>query len=141
MKKLFFFSVSLICGLMLFVSCSGQKMPCDPLHAPMTVTISILGKDDETILPEYNVGIFEGNTAFEALKYAAKENNITIDYSGFDSTAYVKGINNLYEFDYGSSSGWIYAINDPDNCPTVSSGVYKLQNKDHIRWMYVTNML
>ncbi|SDN95469.1 DUF4430 domain-containing protein [Acetanaerobacterium elongatum] len=141
MQKTFHFIIGLLLVITLLTACTNQKLPCEPQNAAMSVTISITGKDNETILSDYQVGIFDGNTVLDVLVYAAQKNNIQLDYTGLSKTAYVKGIDNLYEFDYGSASGWVYAINDPVNCPGESCGAYKLKDKDQIRWKYITERL
>lgn len=138
MQKTLYSIIGLLLVCTVLTACSNHMPPCEPENAAMTVTISITGKDDEIILSDFPVGIYDGNTVLDVLVYATKKNNIQVDYIGFDKTAYIKGINNLYEFDFGSASGWIYAINDPDNCPTVSCGAYAPEDKDQIIWKYIS---
>jgi hypothetical protein len=65
----------------------------------------------------------------------------TLAVIGYDAvileglTAYVKGIDNLYEFDKGPESGWIYFINGER--ATQSAGVYKPAEGDSIVWQYI----
>ncbi len=138
MKRYIYLIICLVTCVCLLVSCSTQKLPCKPADAPMAVTINIIGTDKTQILPQTEVGIFEGNTVLEVLQYVIKENDIQLEYSGLGKTAYIKGIDNLYEFDYGPASGWMYAINDADNKPMVSCGAYQLKDSDQITWIYVT---
>ncbi len=77
-------------------------------------------------------------TAFDILLKATKDNNIQIDYedasvSAFGS-AYIKGIGNLYEYNCGEKSGWLYMINGKS--PTVGSDSYILQDGDVIEFRY-----
>ena len=132
--------ISLIsCIAVVLVSCTGSSAPAgDPSQFDKSVSISIVGFENEELLPTVNVGIAEGCTVFDALKYAAETNNIIIDYSGAGSAIYVKGIGGLYEFDKGPSSGWVYIINDDSSLGTVSAGAYTLSDKDVIVWKYVT---
>lgn len=50
------------------------------------------------------------------------------------NSVYVEGIDNLYEFDSGSGSGWMYAVNGW--FPNYGSSVYTLNDKDVIQWRY-----
>ncbi len=138
MKRSIGLFICLVACICLLMSCSAQKQPGKPADAPMAVAISIIGAEGEQVLPQTEVGIFEGNTVLDVLQYVAKENDIQLEVAGLGKTAYVKGIDNLYEFDYGAASGWMYTINGTDNKPMVSCGAYELKNSDQIEWIYVT---
>lgn len=78
----------------------------------------------------------EGDTAFDVLKKACAERNILIDYvftPGF-STYYVKGINQLYEFDCGDESGWMYTVNGKK--PDYGCSQYEVKKNDDIVFYY-----
>ena len=64
-----------------------------------------------------------------------EEYGIQMEFSGKKSAAYVKGINNLYEFDKGANSGWLYFVNGVR--PVKSCGAYVVENGDVIEWKYV----
>ncbi|MFA9381141.1 MAG: hypothetical protein ACERKO_08780 [Acetanaerobacterium sp.] len=49
-------------------------------------------------------------------------------------------MDNLYEFDHGGESGWIYLIDDQDGPPGVSCGAFSLEDGDFLRWTYVTSI-
>ena len=49
--------------------------------------------------------------------------------------AYIEGIGNLYEFDVGELSGWMYSVNG--SAPNVSCGKYVLKDGDTVSWYYV----
>ena len=51
--------------------------------------------------------------------------------------SYVAGINGLFEFDCGSSSGWMYKVNG--KIPAVSAGDCEVNAGDKISWFYVTD--
>ena len=55
----------------------------------------------------------------------------------YDS-AYIEGIGNLYEFDAGELSGWIYRVNG--KIMSVGCSQYKLKNGDKIEFLYTCNM-
>ncbi|MBT2658209.1 DUF4430 domain-containing protein [Bacillus sp. ISL-18] len=106
--------------------------PAVPAPKPVTtVTLSIVGpKDKGTILAPTKVKINDGNTIFDVLK----RTNIDIDSSGSGATAYIEGINNIYEFDYGAKSGWVFKLNGASI--TKSIGVIKVKAGDRIECYY-----
>lgn len=58
--------------------------------------------------------------------------------SVYGSSSYVKGINDLFEFDKGPQSGWKYSVNGVT--PGVGCGSYSVKAGDNIRWYYVTHL-
>ena len=52
---------------------------------------------------------------------------------------YIEGINNLYEFDCGSESGWMYKVNGW--FPNYGCSAYPLKDGDVIVWCYTCNGL
>ena len=54
------------------------------------------------------------------------------------NSAYVEGINNLYEFDVGSLSGWMYSVNGW--FPNYGCSRYALQNGDVVNWVYTCDL-
>lgn len=78
----------------------------------------------------------DGETAFDVLKKKLKDENIPLDFSitpAYNS-AYIKGINNIYEQDCGERSGWTYLVNGES--PSVASSDYKLKDGDEITFTY-----
>ena len=78
----------------------------------------------------------EGESAFDVLKRACTLAGIQLEYSWtpmYDSY-YIEGINNLYEFDCGSESGWVYRVNGW--IPNYGCSVYKLKDGDAISFNY-----
>ncbi|PFN97771.1 hypothetical protein COJ85_22295 [Bacillus sp. AFS076308] len=100
-----------------------------------TVTISITGpKDRGTILSASKVKIEDGYTIFDVVKQAAKAKGIVVDSTGSGATAYIEGIDNIYEFDYGAKSGWVFKHNGLSI--TKSIGVIKVKDGDQIACYY-----
>lgn len=54
------------------------------------------------------------------------------------NSAYVEGINNLYEFDCGQLSGWMYNVNGW--FPNYGCSKYTVQDGDVINWVYTCNL-
>ncbi|ETI67733.1 DUF4430 domain-containing protein [Neobacillus vireti] len=108
--------------------------PETPKHE-LAVTISIAGpKDRGTILSATKVNFKDGATIFDIISQAAKKQGIIIDSRGSGATAYIEGIDNIYEFDYGVKSGWIFKQNGVSL--TKSIGVVKVKDGDRIECFY-----
>ena len=93
------------------------------------------------IMPPTVVSFSEGETAFDVLKRICKGKKIQIEYSWtpvFDSY-YIEGINNIYEFDGGDESGWIYKVNGWS--PNYGCSSYKLSDGDVVEWAYTVSGL
>lgn len=104
-----------------------------------SVTVSIVGPEDIGVIMEPTaVEIEEGETVLDALRKTARQNNIPIAVRGKKSTAYVEGINNLFEFDYGTKSGWLYRVNG--SIYSESAGAFTLKADDVIEWLYTLDM-
>ncbi len=100
-------------------------------------TVRIVGYDRE-IIPAKTVYIYEKASAFDLLMQCIGENQINIDYSGsvLLGNIYVRSIDGLSEFDYGSMSGWKYTVNG--EYPQQSACKYSLETGDIVEWIYVT---
>lgn len=88
------------------------------------------------VYPETVIGFNDGESVFDVLKRVCTENKIHLDFSSIPVTggAYIKGINNLYEFDCGPVSGWMYRVNG--EYPNVGCSDYKLSSKDEVAFLY-----
>lgn len=96
--------------------------------------------EDGWILEPVTVTCSEGDTVFDVLLKVVQEKKIHMEYS--DSpiyhSAYIEGIANLYEFDCGSLSGWMYSVNDW--FPNYGCSKYVLKDHDVIRWVYTCDL-
>lgn len=122
---------------------SGTNAPApEPEAAPSsstTVRITIVGSPDVgTIMSTREMDIGDSETVLDILKKATRAAKIQMDFSGSGATAYVKGIDNLYEFDRGGGSGWMYSVNN--KFPNRSAGVWPIQPGDHIQWLYTEDL-
>ena len=56
---------------------------------------------------------YEGETVFHVLLRETKKNKIHFEFVNTPvyNSAYIEGIGNLYEFDCGELSGWMYCVN------------------------------
>jgi len=111
----------------------------------VTLTVkcdSIAGKakhipKDGIIIATEEIQFFEGETVFDVLKRSAKKHKILLESSSSGSL-YIKGIANIYEFDFGELSGWVYTVNGEQ----ISSACdeYTLSDKDVIEWHYTLEL-
>ncbi len=93
------------------------------------------------ILSTVKVSFEEGETVFDVLKRVCSKADIQLEYSWtpmYDSY-YIEGINNLYEFDCGAESGWMYKVNGW--FPNYGCSSYTLKDGDVIVWCYTCNGL
>lgn len=90
------------------------------------------------ILDTTTFEINDGDTVFDVLCQARDKFKLHMQYKGTGSGIYVEGINNLYEFDGGRWSGWMYCVNDW--YPNYGCGVYYLQPGDVIEWNYTCDL-
>ena len=109
--------------------------------------IDKFNKDKLQLLPkngilysQANLEIKEGETAFDLLLREMKAAGIHLDfeYNPIYKSHYVKGINNIYEFDCGELSGWTYRVNG--QIPNYGASSYKLKDGDKLEWIYTTNI-
>lgn len=95
---------------------------------------------DGVILGETTVKVKTGSTVFDVLQSVTKTKKIHLEYSftpGFKSY-YIEGIHNLYEFDAGDLSGWMYSVNG--DFPGDSCSAYNVEDGDVIQWVYTCNL-
>ena len=95
---------------------------------------------DGVILPTTTVTFTEGESVFDVLQRLCRENGIHMEssWTPMYNSAYVEGINNLYEFDVGSLSGWMYSVNGW--FPNYGCSRYALQNGDVVEWVYTCDL-
>ena len=91
---------------------------------------------DGIVLNKAEYGFDKDESVFDVLKRVCNEKNIHFDFTSVPVTggAYIRGINNLYEYDCGSVSGWMYKVNG--DFPNVGCSDYKLSEGDSIEFLY-----
>lgn len=103
------------------------------------ITQSIVISSGEVPLAPTEIDINDGDTVLDALITITKKHKIQMDYrGGRGATAYIEGISNVYEFDRGQGSGWMYRVNGI--FPDRGAGVVPLQDGDRVEWLYTTNL-
>ena len=95
---------------------------------------------DGVILASTRVAFSEGESVFDVLQRVCRDNSIHMEYSwtAIYNSAYVEGIANLYEFDVGSGSGWMYKVNGW--FPNYGCSRYQLKDGDVVCWEYTCDL-
>jgi hypothetical protein len=106
--------------------------PADPNAIDKFVTLKVVGDDVKgTILSSKTYKLQENDTAYTILKRELGDKVIS---SGSGASVYVSEIDGLAQFDRGSKSGWLVAVNGI--LAEVSAGAYELKANDVVTWRY-----
>ena len=91
---------------------------------------------DGWLLKPCKIEFTEGESAYDLLLRTCKEKKIHLDatFTPIYNSCYIKGISNLYEFDCGENSGWMYKVNDW--FPNYGMSRYVLKNGDTVSLIY-----
>ena len=111
------------------------------LESPEVIDDSIADvvPKDGWILKPQRIEVNEGESVFDILLRVCRDNKIHTEYSWTPvyNSAYIEGIGNIYEFDCGELSGWMYKVNDW--YPNYGCSRYVVNNNDVIEWNYTLN--
>jgi hypothetical protein len=141
----------------------GKPIPVEPQNAvtgerTFTCTLSVrcdtipdnmqlLNKEkhelvpaDGVIFPATVVTFNEGESVFNVLQREMKRAGIHMEFENTPiyNSAYIEGINNLYEFDVGELSGWMYKVNGW--YPNYGCSRYQVKDGDLIEWNYTCDL-
>lgn len=96
---------------------------------------------DGIIYPEQQVEFSEGESVFDVLYRTMRENGIHFEFvkTPMYNSVYIEGIGNLYEFDCGEYSGWVYRVNGEK--AKVGCSQYPVKKGDVIVFSYTCNFL
>ena len=142
---------------------AGKPLPVEPENAAITdnaftITLSVrcdtllknmtlLDKEkhelvpaDGFIFPAASVVVYEGESVFNVLQREMKKARIHMEFVNTPvyNSAYIEGIHNLYEFDAGELSGWMYKVNDW--FPNYGCSRYQLKSGDVVEWVYTCDL-
>ena len=95
---------------------------------------------DGVIFKEQTVEFYDGESVFDLLQREMKNSKIHMEFENTPmyNSAYIEGIGNLYEFDCGELSGWMYKVNDW--FPNYGCSRYQLKQGDKVEWVYTCNL-
>ncbi len=96
--------------------------------------------EDGWILKATKVTFYEGESVFNVLQRTCKQQKIHMEFvnTPIYNSAYIEGIHNLYEFDVGELSGWMYRVNGW--FPNYGCSRYQLQDGDTVEWVYTCDL-
>ena len=95
---------------------------------------------DGVIFAKKSVTFYEGENVFNLLLREMKRNKIHMEFvnTPIYNSAYIEGIANLYEFDCGELSGWMYKVNGW--FPNYGCSRYLLKEGDNVEWVYTCDL-
>lgn len=96
--------------------------------------------ENGTLLAVTEVEFSGGNSVFDVFRQVLRSEKLHFEYvdaSAYDSV-YIEGIGNLYEFDCGPQSGWMYSVNDV--YPGLGCSAYTLVDGDVIVFSYTCDL-
>lgn len=97
---------------------------------------------DGVILPPTEYVLRPGDTVFDILDRAVRNNKIQMEYQGADQNSYgsvyIQGIHYLYEFSCGHLSGWMYRVDG--EFPNYGCSKYELKDGQIIEWIYTCDL-
>ena len=96
--------------------------------------------EDGIIFPRTQVTVYEGESVFNVLQREMRRAGIHMAHRNTPmyNSAYIEAINNLYEFDVGELSGWMYKVDDW--FPNYGASRYLLQPGNEIEWVYTCSL-
>ena len=96
--------------------------------------------EDGVIFPVTTVTAYEGESVFNVLQRETRRIRLHLSsrFTPIYNSAYIEAINNLYEFDVGELSGWMYCVNDW--YPNYGCSRYVLKPGDVIEWRYTCDL-
>lgn len=119
------------------------EIRCDNLMDKLdqlTEEKAALVPEDGVLLAVTEVEFEGGESVFDVFRRTLREQNIHFEYvdaRAYDSV-YIEGIGNLYEFDCGPQSGWMYCVNGIH--PGLGCSAYTLADGDAILFQYTCDL-
>ena len=108
-----------------------DKLPPEKVH---------LVPENGVILAVTEVEFTGGESVFDVFRKCLREEKIHFEYvdaSAYDSV-YIEGIGNIYEYDCGPQSGWMYSVNGI--YPGLGCSAYTLADGDVIVFNYTCDL-
>lgn len=96
--------------------------------------------EDGVLLAVTEVAFSGGESVFDVFRQTLRNEKIHFEYvdaSSYDSI-YIEGIGNIYEFDCGPQSGWMFSVNGVH--PGLGCSAYTLADGDAILYQYTCDM-
>ena len=95
---------------------------------------------DGWLLGETKAEFSEGESVFDVLRRVCRDKNIHLEFTNTPAygSVYIEGIGNIYEFDCGDLSGWMYKVNGW--FPNYGCSQYTLTDGDTVSWVYTCDL-
>ena len=95
---------------------------------------------DGVLFAAREVEFYAGENVFQVLRRELKQAKMHMEFvrTPLHDSVYIEGIHNIYEFDCGELSGWMYKVNE--EFPSYSSGQYLLADGDVVEWMFTCDL-
>ena len=119
------------------------EIRCDTLLGNldrMAAEKAALVPENGTLLEVTEVQFNGGESVFDVFRKTLREEKLHFEYvdaSAYDSV-YIEGIGNLYEYDCGPQSGWMYSVNGIH--PGLGCSAYTLADGDVIVFQYTCDL-
>ena len=119
------------------------EIRCDTLLgnlAKMQEGKAALVPENGVMLEATEVEFSAGDSVFDVFRKVLREEKIHFEYvdaSAYDSV-YIEGIGNIYEFDCGPQSGWMFSVNGI--YPGLGCSAYTLADGDVILFNYTCDL-
>ena len=119
------------------------EVRCDTLLGKldqMAKEKAVLVPEDGILLEPVEVEFSGGESVFDVFRKVLREEKIHFEYvdaSAYDSV-YIEGIGNIYEFDCGPQSGWMFSVNGI--YPGLGCSAYTLADGDVIVFNYTCDL-
>lgn len=145
--------VLLVIPVLLFSSCANNgannsDLPSVKLSIDCTNALEsgLLSEEMTALLPEDGVILScdaefsEGESVADILLRETKNAGILteVTFTPMYGSIYVEGIANLYEFDCGELSGWMYRVNG--EFPNYGCSGYYPEDGDVVEWVYTCDL-
>jgi hypothetical protein len=95
---------------------------------------------DGWLLGETKAEFSEGESVFDVLRRVCRDKDIHLEFTNTPAygSVYIEGIGNIYEFDCGDLSGWMYKVNGW--FPNYGCSQYTLTDGDTVSWVYTCDL-
>ena len=123
--------------------CCSLTVRCDTLFDNMDrldAEKAELIPEDGVLFSVAEVAFTPGESVFDILNRELRNHQVHLEYTRtplYDS-AYIEGIANLYEFDCGELSGWVYTVNSL--FPPYGCSLHFPKDGDEIVFLYTCDL-
>lgn len=119
------------------------EVRCDTLLGhleEMQAEKAALVPEDGQLLERVEVEFKAGESVFDIFRRVLREEKLHFEYTDARAynSVYIEGVGNLYEFDCGPQSGWMYSVNG--EYPALGCSAYTLSDGDDIQFNYTCDL-